>query len=125
LNKFSDGASYLVPRDIIDKFGDDILGWPDNAQFVMPKSSMDNLLAETGKDINKISNKLGINPDDWKGRDIVRIDIPSNSVLNLRMSSGNEMGANKYWLPGGKLPTGYPEAVINNIPKGKYILNSL
>ncbi len=39
----------------------------------------------------------------------------------MRMPSGNELGANPQWLPGGKLPTGYSEIVIDNIPKGKYI----
>jgi hypothetical protein len=37
------------------------------------------------------------------------------------MPSGNEAGANELWLPGGLLPKGYKEAVINRIPKGKYI----
>jgi len=37
------------------------------------------------------------------------------------MPNGNELGANLHWIPGGKLPTGYSEAVINNIPLGKYI----
>jgi hypothetical protein len=40
--------------------------------------------------------------------------------LNLRMPSGNEAGANNLWLPGGKLPTGQSEAVVNQIPKGAY-----
>ncbi|MTK52663.1 MAG: hypothetical protein F8N35_04280 [Paludibacter sp.] len=40
--------------------------------------------------------------------------------LNLR-----QPGANSEWIPGGYLPTGYSEAVINNIPKGKYIENSI
>ena len=36
------------------------------------------------------------------------------------MASGNEVGANVLWLPGGLLPTGYKEAVIDRISKGKY-----
>lgn len=31
------------------------------------------------------------------------------------------MGANSLWLPGGKLPTNYNEAIIDCITKGKYI----
>jgi hypothetical protein len=29
------------------------------------------------------------------------------------MPSGNEFGTNAQWLPGGKLPTGQLEAVVN------------
>jgi hypothetical protein len=29
------------------------------------------------------------------------------------MPSGNEAGANEYWLPGGRLPEGMPEAVVD------------
>jgi len=30
------------------------------------------------------------------------------------------MGANEHWIPGGKLPTGYNEAITNQVPKGIY-----
>jgi hypothetical protein len=125
LAQFNNGASYLVPKDILDKFGRDILGWPDNAQFVMPKIQMDNLLKKANGNIDNICTELGINPNDWRGRELVRIDIPDVKDLHLRMAVGNEQGANALWLPGGKLPTGYPEAVIDNIPSGKFIENEL
>ncbi|WP_434777190.1 hypothetical protein [Neisseria sp. Ec49-e6-T10] len=43
----------------------------------------------------------------------IKIDIPYNSKLNLRVPSGNEAGANSQWIPGGKLPLGESEAVID------------
>lgn len=47
----------------------------------------------------------------WKG------DAPDpgdpSELTNLRMPSGNEAGANEHWIPGGYLPTGIPEAVID------------
>lgn len=36
------------------------------------------------------------------------------------MANGNEGGANELWLPGGDLPTGRSEAVIEQIPLGDY-----
>jgi hypothetical protein len=51
---------------------------------------------------------------------MIRIDIPYPFELNIRIPSGNEMGANALWFPGGYLPTGYLEAVIDRIPKGFY-----
>jgi len=53
------------------------------------------------------------------------IDIPNPRELNVRIPSGNERGTNQKWLPGGKLPDGKNEAIINNIPKGKYIEKDL
>lgn len=125
LAQFDDGASYLVPKDTLDTFGRDILGHPDNTQFVIPKGQMDNLLSRTGKDVSKIENELGLDAGSWQGKSLVRIDVPHPKELNVRIPSGNERGANPNWLPGGKLPNGNSEAVINNIPKGKYIEKDL
>ena len=63
----------------------------------------------------------GIPAGVWKNKDIVRIDIPNPKELNARIPSGNEGGANELWQPGGKLPQGYLENVIDQIPQGKYI----
>ena len=125
LAEFENGASYLVPKDLLDRFGRDVLGWPDNTQFVMPKSQMDNLLSKTGNDVRKITTELGIDASEWAGRDLVRIDILDPKSLNVRMPSGNELGANNKWIPGGKTSGGRPEAVIDNIPEGKYIESDL
>lgn len=120
LAQFNGGATYLVTKSSLDKYGRDTLGYPDNTQFVMTKAEMDAMLTKTGKDIGKIETELGIPAGSWKGQEMVRISIPEPKTLNVRVPSGNEMGANSLWLPGGHLPTGYSEAVINKIPKGKY-----
>ena len=56
-----------------------------------------------------------------------RIDIPNPRELNLRMPSGNEAGANEFWIPGGKLPTGNLEAVIDadNISPSQYTVTPI
>lgn len=120
LAQFNGGATYLVSKSSLDKYGRDTLGYPDNTQFVMTKTEMDAMLTKTGKDISKIETELGIPAGSWKGLEMVRISIPDPKGLNVRVPSGNEMGANSLWLPGGHLPTGYSEAVVNKIPKGKY-----
>nr|WP_295922641.1 hypothetical protein [uncultured Dyadobacter sp.] len=120
LGKFAAGATYLVTKKALDDYGRDTLGYPDNTQFVMTKAEMDAMLVKTNKDISKIEQELGIPADSWKGKEMVRISIPNPKELNVRVPSGNEMGANSLWLPGGQLPTGYSEAVVNKIPKGKY-----
>ena len=120
LAQFNGGATYLVTKSSLDKSGRDTLGYPDNTQFVMTKAEMDAMLTKTAKDISKIETELGIPAGSWKGQEMVRISISDPKALNVRVPSGNEMGANSLWLPGGHLPTGYSEAVINKIPKGKY-----
>ncbi|MCX2803412.1 RHS repeat-associated core domain-containing protein, partial [Microbulbifer thermotolerans] len=120
LQRFESGASYLVPEDILDRFGRDVLGCPDNTQFVMSSNEMNDLLRKANGDISYLENELGIPKGAWEGRTLKRIDIPNPTALNLRMPSGNEFGANEEWLAGGYLPTGYSEAVIDRIPKGMY-----
>jgi hypothetical protein len=119
LDAFSDGAAYLVPKDVLDRFGRDRLGRNDG-QFVMAKPEMDALLKKAGSDMTVIETELGIPAGAWKGRPIVRIDIANPRELRLRMPSGNEGGANELWLPGGFLPNGYREAVCDPIVIGRY-----
>ncbi len=120
LQKFAGGGAYLVPEDILDTYGRDLLGCPDNSQFIMSKVEMDDLLSTANGDIDYIEKELGIPGGSWKGRKLKRIDIPDTKSLDLRMATGNEFGANEEWLAGGHLPTGYSEAAVNQIPKGKY-----
>lgn len=119
LANFAQGASYLVPKDVLDRFGRKLLGRPDG-QFVMAKKEMDRLLKKSKGNLAYIETELGIPAGAWKGKTLVRIDIPQPQKLNLRLPSGNEGGANALWLPGGKLPNGYLEAVLNQIPEGSY-----
>jgi hypothetical protein len=106
-------------------YGRDTLGYPDNSQFIMTKLEMDQMLARAGGNISIIEKELGIPPGAWRGKELVRIDVPDPKSLGLRMPSGNEAGANSLWIPGGKLPTGQMEAVVDRIPKGKYIEREL
>ncbi|WP_158612041.1 hypothetical protein, partial [Paenimyroides tangerinum] len=120
LKTFEEGGAYLVPKKALDDYGRDLIGRPDNSQFIMSKSEMDNLLLKANGNLTHIETELGIPPGLWKDKELVRIDIPNPKNLKLRMPSGNEGGANDLWLPGGLLPKGYKEAVINRIPKGEY-----
>lgn len=43
----------------------------------------------------------------------------------LRMPSGNESGVNELWLPGGKLPNGKLEAVIDPTPISNIRVNKV
>ena len=118
-SRFDEGASFLIPKESLDKYGRSMIGRPDG-QFVMSKIEMDDLLLKAGGNLSVIEKELGIPFGLWKNKELVRINISKPRELNLRIPSGNESGANNLWLPGGKLPKGYNEAVINQIPAGKY-----
>jgi len=120
LKKFKAGASCIVSKELLERYHGDSIGKADNSQFIMMKSEMDSVLMRSHGDLSRIEHELGIPAGAWKHRVLVRIDIPKPKKLKLRMPSGNEIGANVLWLPGGLLPTGYKEAVIDRIPKGRY-----
>jgi len=63
---------------------------------------------------------LGIPAGSWQGKEFVRIDIPNPNASGVRLPSGNESGANPLWIPGGQLPGGKLEAVVNPVPSGSY-----
>ncbi|MFN0200684.1 MAG: hypothetical protein ACKVTZ_04155 [Bacteroidia bacterium] len=116
---FKVGAAYLVPKSVLDKYGRKLLGRPDG-QFVMSNAQMNQLMSDCKGSLSYVETQLGIPAGSWAGKEIVRIDIPDPNSLHFRMPTGNEGGANNLWLPGGKLPTGFWEAVIDPIPEGKY-----
>ena len=89
----------------------------------MAKTEMDNLLNEAQGDLAVIKKELGI-PDEYWNEELVRIDIINPNSLNPRIPSGKERGANELWLPGGILPEGYSEIVIDAIPVGSFTENS-
>ena len=120
LKNFKAGASCIVSKELLERYHGDSIGKADNSQFIMMKSEMDSVLMRSHGDLSRIEHELGIPAGAWKHRVLVRIDIPKPKKLRLRMPSGNEIGANALWLPGGLLPTGYKEAVIDRIPKGRY-----
>ena len=120
LKYFKAGASCIVSKAMLERYDGDSIGKADNSQFIMTKAEMDSVLTKSHGDLSRIEHELGIPYGAWKHRVLVRIDIPNPKKLRLRMASGNEVGANVLWLPGGLLPTGYKEAVIDRIPKGKY-----
>lgn len=119
LAAFENGASYLVPKEILDKYGREKLGRADG-QFVMSKTELDSLLKRADGNLSIIEKDLGIPENSWKGKAIRRIDIINPKELQIRIPSGKEAGANNLWLPGGYLPTGYKEAVINPVLKEAY-----
>ena len=119
LAKFIEGATYFVPQWVLAEFGRDPVGRVDG-QFVMSSTQVNDMLARTEGSLSEIEKELGIPSGTWQGQEMSVIEVTNPKELNLRLPTGNEEGANPLWLSGGKLPTGYDEAVIDNIPAGEY-----
>ncbi|MFI8631012.1 hypothetical protein ACIGEP_00270 [Microbacterium sp. NPDC077663] len=118
LARFEDGASRIYFSDTLHTYGP---GQADGSTFVFPTSELDDIIRNADGDVNVIADQLGMERSwffDDNGNTLpleVRHFDPSE-LTNLRMPSGNEAGANEHWIPGGYLPTGIPEAVIDIPP---------
>ena len=110
LAQFEGGASRIILESRLAEFGP---AQSDGTAFVIPSSQADELLASTGGDPRALERALGLPEGHLNGDQLVRVDIPNPSELNLRIPSGNEAGANAGWIPGGKLPNGNLEAVVD------------
>ncbi|MCB2377404.1 DUF6531 domain-containing protein [Hymenobacter sp. BT635] len=125
LQQFHGEASYLMTGDAYRDFakGRPFVGRPDG-QFISTKTDIDGVLSRSNGDVALIEKELGIKPgpNGWQGKGgIVRVDIQNPEKFNLRMPNGNEGGANELWEPGGFVPGGSPEAVVDPIPASSII----
>ena len=110
LQKFDGGATRFMTESNLSKYG---IGQADGTAFVMPTAEVDALLRSVNGDMRKFEAALGLPDGFFDTNKVVRVDIANPAHEGLRMPSGNEAGANSQWLPGGKLPTGISEAVID------------
>jgi hypothetical protein len=104
--------SRFTLKSSLDKYG---LGQRDGTTFVLPKREADQILAAAKGDPRKLEELLGLPKGQLDSAELVRIDFTPKAAkdLNLRMPSGREAGANEQWLPGGLLPSGANEAVLD------------
>lgn len=121
LKKFRKGVSIVMGLESYEKFvlPAEKIGRADGC-FVMPKYICDEIDKKFGGDISVYEKSLSFTEGYFSSQGgLVRVDIFDISDLNLRMPSGNEEGANSYWLPGGFTMGGLPEAVVDPIPKNR------
>ena len=111
---FANGASRYTLKSSYDKYG---LAQRDGTTFVSTPQDADAIAARAAGDPRKLEEALGLPRGQLDGDQLLRIDLNKEAMkdLNVRMPSGNEAGANDKWLPGGYLPGGENEAVLNGI----------
>ncbi|ETZ97092.1 putative conserved alanine and proline rich protein [Mycobacterium kansasii 732] len=124
LEKFDEGATRFMPKSNLIKYG---IAQRDGTSFVMPKNEADAMIEASRGDLRAMENELGLPQGFLDSNTIVRIDIADPKAFNLRIPSGNEAGANEQWIPGGRLPNGAAEAVVDSgdIPPDDYTVTNV
>ncbi|WP_238485947.1 hypothetical protein [Rahnella perminowiae] len=107
---FDEGATKFMTETNFNKYG---IGQIDGTSFVLAKTEVDMLMKNANGDPARLEQSLGLPSGFFSTGNVVRVDIPSPGDFNLRMPSGNEAGANGFWIPGGKLPNNNAEAIID------------
>lgn len=120
LEEFKEGATVIQTEWAFRNYSETngFVGVPDdNTLFVMPLKSADDVIQNSNGNLNYIEQSLGFPKDYFKyGGGLVRIDIYDFNNLNFRLPSGNEVGANSFWIPGGETSGRVPEAVLDTVP---------
>jgi len=92
-----------------------VLGYPDSSQYVMVESEAFEILEKCDYNFSSVCNQLGVPERWWADQKIYLMKIDSEKAQNLRMSSGNEAGTDKDWIPAGYHKNGFSQAVINTV----------
>ncbi|MFU2164942.1 hypothetical protein ACMZ6Z_09250 [Streptococcus pluranimalium] len=92
----------------------DILNELPAKEYVFPVEYLDTIVQSSGGDITYLERNLGLEIGSL-GENPVIMKVKQGNYSDLSIPSGNEFGANDQWIPGGKLPTGIPEAVIDPV----------
>ena len=128
LTEFRSGISFIMGLDnyVMYVLTRKKIGREDNSCFVMPKTVCDDVAKAAKGNLAVYEQALGFEPGYFKGHGgLVRIDVLEVADLHIRIPSGNEAGANAWWLPGGYTSGGVPEAVSDLIPKSRILVTRL
>ena len=125
LSLFDDGVVKVMSKESFNdankRFGGSIAH--PNGQYVLPKSVYEQALKASNGDPRVLEELLALESG-YLGDSPVLIDI--KNYQNIRMPSGNEPGEwDGLWVPGGYTKGGIPEAVIDQIQKGDYLISNI
>ncbi len=116
LAQFENGATRIYVTRSLEDWGpgnNQVPGNTTNTAYVFPTDQLNTLMANVDgpKDL---ADALGLPSDFFEGADVQLRDFAPDDLAGLRLPSGNEGGTDvERWIPGGYLPSGIPEAVID------------
>jgi hypothetical protein len=115
MKKFEDGAAMIKTEYDLKKYPN--IGHSE--KFVSNVESIEKIVRDANGNLRKIENALGLEKN-YLGKNknaVYIIYIQPKQIKNARMPSGNESGANRFWIPGGctasEKAMGIPEIVID------------
>jgi hypothetical protein len=108
--------SVLFVTESTLSYCDGNLGYPDGSLFVMVEDEALAILESNRYDRGGVCRALGLPEAAWQGHRVFMVNVPTTELRNLRVPSGNEMGVDNTWIPGGVHRNGFKQAVINPVP---------
>lgn len=96
-------------------YGNDI--GPRDGTFVFPKKLLTKVIEMSENNPRKLEKLLSLEEGILGDKPII---IEAIEDYVVRIPTGQELGANRHWLPGGFTCSGIPEAVVDCIEEGKY-----
>ncbi|HVU55806.1 MAG TPA: hypothetical protein VHD83_12170 [Puia sp.] len=109
-SSFEKGGTKLMSSEMVNKFPNSLTYGNPAETFIAPTEEIKKMLSE-GLDRKEIATRLGITDPNFLKGDLIRVDVSSDALneLNLRSPTGNEVGANSAFVPGGKTSGGVTE----------------
>lgn len=115
LDQFENGATRIYRSESLAGYGpgNNLAADGSNTTYVFPTDQLDALMSQVNSP-EELGEALGLGSDFFVGADVELRDFAPHELDGLRMPSGNEGGTDvDKWIPGGYLPSGIPEAVID------------
>jgi len=118
LGEFDRGGTKLVSSKMLDAYAKSSTYGNPAGTFIAPTEEI-NIMLSQGLSRVEIASKLGIVDKDFLKGDLIRVDLNRMALekLNIRCETGQEVGANELFTPGGKTFGGVTEAIVDGIPK--------
>ena len=117
LSQFNNGAAYILPKNDYDLYyrGTPKIARKDGTLFVTSKNYLNHILQQAQGNLDYVERALGYQSNSLVSGRFVIININNPQRYGVTVPSGNEVGANSEWIPGGYTSGGVPEAVVYNV----------
>lgn len=125
LKQFDNGAAYVLPESDYDLYyrGVPEIARDDGTLFVTSQDYLDYVLQEANGNLSYVEDALGYPDGSLTEGNFIIIKINNPRSYNISVPSGNEVGANDKWIPGGFTSGGVPEAVVYNVSNDPSVID--